>query len=111
MKVAIWHNLPSGGGKRALYLHTRGLVERGHVVCRSLPSPKGVRESIVDGVNGLLVGANRSRLRRLLAEPSLARQLGENGCRLFRERWSLEAATLRLEKHLQDTLNTAGMLH
>ena len=32
MKIAVWHNLPSGGGKRALYYHVRGLVERGHHV-------------------------------------------------------------------------------
>jgi glycosyltransferase involved in cell wall biosynthesis len=30
MKIAIWHNLPSGGGKRALYQHVRGLLQRGH---------------------------------------------------------------------------------
>ena len=32
MKIAVWHNLPSGGGKRALYDHVRGLVGRGHAV-------------------------------------------------------------------------------
>ena len=32
MKIAIWHNLPSGGGKRALYSHVAGLVARGHQV-------------------------------------------------------------------------------
>jgi glycosyltransferase involved in cell wall biosynthesis len=32
MRVAVWHNLPSGGGKRALYDHVRGLLERGHEV-------------------------------------------------------------------------------
>lgn len=32
MKIAVWHNLPSGGGKRALYYHVRGLIERGHTV-------------------------------------------------------------------------------
>jgi glycosyltransferase involved in cell wall biosynthesis len=32
MKIAVWHNLPSGGGKRALHMHVRGLVERGHEV-------------------------------------------------------------------------------
>jgi len=32
MKIAVWHNLPSGGGKRALYGHVRGLVQRGHLV-------------------------------------------------------------------------------
>jgi glycosyltransferase involved in cell wall biosynthesis len=30
LKIAVWHNLPSGGGKRALYGHVRGLAERGH---------------------------------------------------------------------------------
>lgn len=32
MKIAVWHNVPSGGGKRALYYHVQGLVERGHEV-------------------------------------------------------------------------------
>ncbi|MBV9932652.1 MAG: glycosyltransferase family 4 protein [Alphaproteobacteria bacterium] len=32
LRIAVWHNLPSGGGKRALYDHVRGLVDRGHHV-------------------------------------------------------------------------------
>lgn len=32
MKIAVWHNLPSGGGKRALYTHVRGLLARGHTL-------------------------------------------------------------------------------
>jgi glycosyltransferase involved in cell wall biosynthesis len=37
LKIAVWHNLPSGGGKRALYYHVRGLTERGHrLTCWSL---------------------------------------------------------------------------
>jgi glycosyltransferase involved in cell wall biosynthesis len=32
MRIAVWHNLRSGGGKRALYYHVRGLIERGHSV-------------------------------------------------------------------------------
>jgi glycosyltransferase involved in cell wall biosynthesis len=32
MRIAIWHNLPSGGAKRALYDHMRGLLERGHTL-------------------------------------------------------------------------------
>ena len=32
MRIAVWHNLPSGGGKRALHEHVRGLVGRGHHV-------------------------------------------------------------------------------
>jgi glycosyltransferase involved in cell wall biosynthesis len=30
MKIAVWDNLPSGGGKRALYEHVKGLAGRGH---------------------------------------------------------------------------------
>jgi glycosyltransferase involved in cell wall biosynthesis len=37
LKIAVWHNLPSGGGKRALYYFVRGLVARGHeLACWSL---------------------------------------------------------------------------
>src|SRR5436190_10109632 len=32
MKIAVWHNLQSGGGKRALHQQVKGLVERGHIV-------------------------------------------------------------------------------
>ncbi len=38
MKIAIWHNLPSGGAKRALYYHTRGLLQRGHMLEAWCPS-------------------------------------------------------------------------
>ena len=32
MKIAVWHNLPSGGGKRALYDQVAGLLARGHTL-------------------------------------------------------------------------------
>lgn len=32
LRIAVWHNLPSGGGKRALYDQVRGLTRRGHHV-------------------------------------------------------------------------------
>lgn len=32
MNIAVWHNLPSGGGKRALFHHVKGLIKRGHYV-------------------------------------------------------------------------------
>jgi glycosyltransferase involved in cell wall biosynthesis len=38
LRIAVWHNLPSGGGKRALFDHVRGLVERGHYVESWCPS-------------------------------------------------------------------------
>lgn len=30
LRIAVWHNLPSGGGKRALWHHVSGLLKRGH---------------------------------------------------------------------------------
>jgi glycosyltransferase involved in cell wall biosynthesis len=32
LRIAVWHNLPSGGGKRALNDQVRGLTSRGHYV-------------------------------------------------------------------------------
>lgn len=32
MKIAVWHNLPSGGGKRALHGQVAGLSARGHQI-------------------------------------------------------------------------------
>ncbi|GAB3997863.1 hypothetical protein GCM10028807_44010 [Spirosoma daeguense] len=32
MKIAVWHNLPSGGASRALHQHIKGLAERGHSI-------------------------------------------------------------------------------
>jgi glycosyltransferase involved in cell wall biosynthesis len=32
MNIAVWHNLFSGGGKRALHMHVKGLHERGHKI-------------------------------------------------------------------------------
>ena len=32
LRIAAWHNLPSGGGRRAFYDQIRGLVARGHSV-------------------------------------------------------------------------------
>ncbi|MDX1614260.1 MAG: glycosyltransferase family 4 protein [Candidatus Promineifilaceae bacterium] len=38
MRVALYHNLPAGGGRRAVFEMTRGLVERGHVVDEYCPA-------------------------------------------------------------------------
>jgi glycosyltransferase involved in cell wall biosynthesis len=39
MRIAVWHNLPSGGGKRALFHHVAGLLARGHEVEAWCPPP------------------------------------------------------------------------
>lgn len=57
LRIAVWHNLPSGGGKRALYDHIRGLLQLGHEVeawrpptadSTFLPLADLVREHVVD---------------------------------------------------------------
>ncbi len=84
MRIAIWHNLPSGGGKRALHDQVRGLIGRGHTVeiwCPTtadqsyLPTagvaPEHVRpirwrdvsatrSSVADGVRWVLVDRRRN---------------------------------------------------
>jgi hypothetical protein len=32
LRIAVWHNLPSGGAKRALYNQIKGLLGRGHYI-------------------------------------------------------------------------------
>ena len=38
LRIALYHDLPSGGGKRTVEAHVRGLVERGHHVHLFMPS-------------------------------------------------------------------------
>ena len=58
MRIAVLHNLPSGGARRALGAHVRGLLERGHEVEVFAPStadesfhpvaPEGTRLHVFD---------------------------------------------------------------
>jgi glycosyltransferase involved in cell wall biosynthesis len=69
----------------------------------------GVRETIVDGVNGLLVehdpAALARAIERLRDDPDLARQLGESAERLVHERWSLPASIDRLERRFEEVIH------
>ncbi len=85
MKIAVWHNFPSGGGKRALYYHVRGLVERGHeVTCWTLDTsdrsylplsefaaehvlPYQVKRNIRNGFVGRFFGGDREAIERMRA--------------------------------------------
>lgn len=68
----------------------------------------GVRETIKDNVNGLLVDADASEMAqaidRLLTNPQLARQLGESGRNLIVEQWSFSPAIDQIEKHFREVL-------
>ena len=69
----------------------------------------GVRETVVDGVNGLLCDRDPAALaeamNRLLTQPALAAEQGEAGARMAQERWSPERSITRLEKHLQNLVD------
>ncbi len=69
----------------------------------------GVRETVVDGVNGLLVESTPQAMGaaavRLLRAPSYAAQIGQDGHRVVSERWSLPASIDRLEKAFSETLS------
>lgn len=64
----------------------------------------GVRETVVDGVTGLLVAhdpaAMAAGVTRLLHDPALARQLGANARQAVEARWGLSEATDRIEQQL-----------
>lgn len=93
MRIAVWHDLPSGGGKRALYDQLVGLLARGHVVeswCTStadqqfLPLGKLVPEHVV-AVDRIRPGSWRASLGRLTggATDTLARlRAMDRHCRL-----------------------------
>jgi len=71
----------------------------------------GIRETVVDGINGLLVDAEPAAMaraiRRLLDDENQARTLGEAGVRLVNARWSLGAAEQRLEEHLERAVSSS----
>lgn len=64
----------------------------------------GVRETVVDGVTGLLVAHNpaaiATAISRLLDDPALARQIGANARQAVEAKWGLASATDRIEQHL-----------
>jgi len=70
----------------------------------------GVRETVQDGMNGLLVDHDPVEMGlaivRLLDDPALARRLGEQGREVAREKWSVEASIDRLEAELFGVLHS-----
>jgi glycosyltransferase involved in cell wall biosynthesis len=113
VKIAIWHNLPSGGGKRAAYHQIEGLVKRGHVVEAWSPDSADhaylsmthlIREHVLpleapsapQGLLSSLLGPHRAMARRIAAMDrhceSAAGQIASGGfdvllahpCALFR---------------------------
>jgi glycosyltransferase involved in cell wall biosynthesis len=75
-------------------------------------SEGGVRETVIDGVNGLLVEPTAdelaSAIHRLMTDRALAARLGREGRRIVTERWTLDAAAERLEAALEESLARGG---
>jgi glycosyltransferase involved in cell wall biosynthesis len=65
----------------------------------------GVRETVADGVNGILINSLETDLtaaiKRILDDPDWAEQLGREGRRQVEKHWTQEAANDRLEAALQ----------
>lgn len=96
MRIGVWHNLPSGGGMRALHDHLAGLLRRGHQVLVWAPPstgpsllglPEGVEHRTVPieaaplprNINFL--GETKRYLRALDRHCAVvARQMGDAGC-------------------------------
>jgi glycosyltransferase involved in cell wall biosynthesis len=65
----------------------------------------GMRETVKDGINGLLVTPTRRALaegiQRILANPDLAKQLSISGKKHVADHWDLKTSILRIESWLQ----------
>ena len=70
----------------------------------------GVRETIIDGVNGLLVQHQPQMMahaiQRLAHDKDLAAQLSKNGSKIVQEKWSVNSAVERLERQLTQAATT-----
>jgi len=68
----------------------------------------GVRETVVDGLNGLLVESDEDALaravERLRDDAPTAARLGRQGQALVASRWTQKAAIDRLEHHLREVV-------
>lgn len=69
MKIAVWHNLPSGGAKRVLYYQVRGLKERGHQLsCWSLETADHSYLPLTDFVSERIVPLESNHRPKKLRE-------------------------------------------
>jgi glycosyltransferase involved in cell wall biosynthesis len=88
MKIAVWHNLHSGGGSRALQYHIQGLVSAGHKVeiWADAPDADGFMK-LPDGVK-----LHQVPLRYTEKQPSLREKLSS----LF---FKKDSNMISMEKH------------
>ena len=94
MKIAVWHNLHSGGGSRALQYHIQGLISAGHEVeiWADAPTADGFMK-LPDGVK-----LHQVPLRYTEKQPSLREKISS----LF---FKKDLNMVSMEKHCQQCAN------
>jgi glycosyltransferase involved in cell wall biosynthesis len=103
MKIAIWHNLPSGGGARALNYHLNGLVRRGHTIelwscnptadgfiqipdsvkIHQIPLKRHQKESFSDKFNSYFYDKNRNMIEMEKHCQTCADEINQGGFNLL----------------------------
>lgn len=76
----------------------------------------GVRETVIDGENGLLVPDRQPEswahaIMRLILDPQLRERLSKQAVSRVNEQWSLQTAILKLEKELLDAVSVGRRLN
>jgi glycosyltransferase involved in cell wall biosynthesis len=73
----------------------------------------GIRETIIDGVNGLLVEpeekAMACAIERIRDDKEYAYTLGQNGRKLVNDNWSWNAAIDRIEQRFEEMIRTTNI--
>lgn len=73
----------------------------------------GVRESVTDGVTGFLTERDPEMwacsLNKLLSDPVLANEFGQNGLRQVKTSWTWAASLIQLERELQAAANSTSV--
>lgn len=113
MKIAVWHYLPSGGGKRALYDHVTGLLARGHTVESWCPPGSdqtflSLADLIVEHVVPMR-DPEAGRLRRALSAASRRATMRYSMLRAFDEH--ARRCAVEMESGGFDMLLAASSLH
>ena len=103
MRVAVVHNLPSGGARRALLEHCRGLRARGHVV--ELFHPDTADEAFLP----LATAADRTRVWRAPRPPGREASLfGNLGPRGMYQSARLLRAIRRINREMAAAIDSGG---
>jgi glycosyltransferase involved in cell wall biosynthesis len=70
----------------------------------------GFRETVQHGLNGFLVDTDPTSIadaaNQLLENPTMAKQMGESGTALIKQKWNVDASIDRLEMSFQKVIQS-----